>query len=179
VSKKNKKKPYTCLACGQGMKRSHPACRRCGHRNPGFSPKSAGGPLFLAKSAGGTVTPIGAAKSARPVCHCGHQGRRTDRCCTTCGLPYGISKVAAEGMAMKASGVIPTGYYAAQAAREPDPAQRELLRQLATSARPASAGDLARAWGFQSLRDAAMYCTAPEARSYFMNAYFGSNGGAA
>jgi hypothetical protein len=178
-AKKNGKKfPYTCLACGKGMKRSHPACRRCGHRNPGFSPKVAAPPAFIVKAVGGKVTPITAAKVARPVCHCGHQGRRTDKCCTRCGAPYGISKAVHEGGILKAAGVIPSGYWADKAVRESDPAQREVLRGMAVkSARPASAEALARAWGFSSLRDAAMYCIVPEARSYFMNAYYGSNGG--
>jgi hypothetical protein len=179
VSKKPKKKaPYTCLACGGEVKRKHPACKRCGHRNPGFVPKGARGPVFLAKSAGGNVTPLSAAKSARPVCHCGHRGRRTDRCCTRCGLPYGISKVGVEGRALKASGILPGGYWAAQAAGEADPGAREIMRDRAfKSARPPDAEALARAWGFPSLRDAAMYCLDGEARSYFVKAL--SGGGAA
>jgi hypothetical protein len=177
VSKSKKKRlPFTCLACGQGMKRSHPACKRCGHRNPGFSPKVATGLRFIAKS--GNVTPIGVAKSARPVCRCGHQGRRTDRCCTRCGLPYGISEIGVEGRALKAAAILPGGYWAAQAARETDPQAREIMRGRAfKSARPADAEDVARAWGFPSLQAAAMYCTDGEARSYFVKAL--SNGGAA
>jgi hypothetical protein len=179
VSKSKKKRPYTCLVCGKGMRRRDPACKRCGHRNPGFVPKGASGPAFIAKSAGRNVTPIGVAKSARPVCHCGHRGRRTDRCCTRCGLPYGISEIGAEGRALKAAGIIPGGYWAGKAAGESDPQAREIMRARAfrDSARPPDAETLAREWGFASLQAAAMYCTDGAARSYFVKAL--NNGGAA
>jgi len=181
LSKKNKrrgKEAGQCLGCGKTLRVRDRSCPKCGRRSPLFQPKVAAPPAFIAKSRGGNVRPIFTAKSARPVCHCGHQGRRTDRCCTRCGAPYGISRAAHEGGALKAAGIIPTGHWADQAAREADPARRELMRGMAVkSARPASAEDIARAWGFASLADAALNCSVPEASSYFQSQYYGSNGG--
>jgi hypothetical protein len=178
-SRKSKKgkRAGICLGCGKTLRERMRKCPRCGRLSPLYAPKVAQGPAFIAKSAGrASVTPILAAKSARPVCHCGHQGKRTARYCTSCGLPFGISKVAVEGAALKAAGIVPGGHWGAQAARETDPAQRELMRGMATKAgRQPSAEDIARAWGYPDLRTAALYCDQPEARSFFSTAYF--NGG--
>jgi hypothetical protein len=178
VSKKAKKRFGVCLACGKAVKRRQPACKRCGHRNALFAPKAATGPAFIAKAGGSNVVPL-LGKAARPVCHCGHEGRRSDRCCTRCGLPFGISVIGAEARALKASGILPSGYWADKAGHETDPQAREIMRDRAfKSARPPDAEALAREWGFASLQDAAMYCLDGEARSFFMKAYHG-NGGAA
>jgi hypothetical protein len=181
VSKSKKKNRDICLACGGKVKRKQPACKRCGHRNPLFAPKVAASPAFLAKSAGSNVVPIAAAKSARPVCWNGHTGKRSHKCCTACGEPFGISRLEREERVMKAARVIPTGYWAGQAARQADPAQAEIMRELALKnvGGPPDAEAIARAWGYRSLRDAAMFCTESTARDYFMNAFFGSNGGVA
>jgi hypothetical protein len=182
VSKKKKKKgkPFNCLGCMKGMDYEDPKCKRCGRPNPGYSVKASAPVAFIAKSAGGKVVPIRAAKSARPVCHCGHRGGRFDKCCTACGLQYGISDIALQDRVLKASGVTPAGYWAAQSERQNDPGQREQMRDMAfKSGRQPTPEDIAIASGYSSLYDAVIRCNQPEARSFFMNAYYGTPGGAA
>jgi hypothetical protein len=178
VSKK-KKGPFTCLACGkERMRRSQPKCNRCGKPNPGYVPKVAAPVAFIAKGAGGgKVRPLRVVKSAPPVCHCGNTGKRGDRFCHRCALPYGISAVGAEGVALKAAGIVPGGYWGAQAERENDSGQREQMRSMAVKGgRQPDAEAIARAWGFADLRSAAMFCDSPEARSYFQQQFFNPGG---
>jgi hypothetical protein len=180
-SKKSKKEPpYRCLNCGGKLKPKMPSCKRCRKPNPGFAAKVAAPPAFLAKGAGVNVVPM-VRKAARPVCLNGHTGSRGQRCCTRCGEQFGISRLEREERVMKAAGIAPAGYWGAEAARESDPARRERARDAAFKAAGGQpdAEALARAWNFPDLRSAAMFCNSPEVKSYFMNAYYGTTGGAA
>jgi hypothetical protein len=166
------KKAGLCLGCGKGLRVRDRKCRRCGRPSPLFQPKAA--TPYLVK--GGNVVPL-----ARSVCWNGHTGKRGQRHCTSCGEAFGISKMAHEQIVMKSAGLIPGGYWAGRAARDPDPAQREIMRNMAFKAAggPAGPAAIARAFGYASLADAALNEPDPSRRAWFQNAYYGSNGGVA
>jgi hypothetical protein len=167
--KKRGKKTGTCLDCGKTLRENDRKCKRCRRPSRLFTPKSARRP-YLVK--GGNVVPL-----ARPVCWNGHTGKHGQRCCTACGEPFGISKMAHEQIALKAAGAVPTGYWAGQMHREADPGQQELMRSLAFKAAGGMPGPemVARAWGYTNLYDAALNCRVPDAARYFQHAYY--NGG--
>lgn len=110
VSKKKKKRSKAdgiCLACGKGVRRKWPVCRRCGRPNP----------LHQAKKSASPAAFIGKGRRARCV-RCMTLARRAGQVhCVECGtaLLYSVKSA------------VPQVSLSARLAAEADPAQREHL----------------------------------------------------
>lgn len=147
ATKRKKKSKGLCAGCGTGIARKRQLCRTCtaalagmGH---GVAAAKSVAPVFLAKSAGSNVVPIGqpaivkmAGAPSRPKCRrgCGKSKAGAD-CCTTCGNLLPGRRVA--------SGVVKSSmdsgdYWTRAMMRSADPGERELIR--ATRLQPVFTG---------------------------------------
>jgi predicted amidophosphoribosyltransferase len=189
VSKKSKKRGRRvglCLGCGAALRKRDKRCKECGRASRLFQGKSArvAAPAFLAKSAGSNVVPIARARAAR-VCWNGHgPGKRSARCCTKCGEPYALTYAEHSDRIAKAADPLGSTYWGQFARREPDPAQREVYRELARKEAIGQAGSeaafVAKSLGYRSLADAIARETDPATARWLRQAEAGHyrNGGA-